>query len=74
MTKLLEQALEAARNLTPEEQDEIARMIFGRVEANIETYQLTAEENAAIDEGLEQLERGEIASEKEARELLAKYF
>jgi predicted transcriptional regulator len=75
MTKLLEQAIEAARQLSPEEQDELGRIIMEIVSGGSEedVYVLSEEERAAIDVGLAQLERGEYATEKELQAVLAKY-
>lgn len=72
MTKLLEQAIEAARQLSEEEQDELARMILDIVQDD-EVYVLSDEENAAIDEGLAAIERGEYATMDELKALLGKY-
>ena len=53
MTRLLEMAVEAARQLSPEEQDELARTILEIVHgADDDVYVLSDEENAAIDRGL----------------------
>lgn len=74
MTQLLELAVEAARQLSPEEQDEIARVIMEIVHgAGDDVYELSEEENAAIDEGLAYADRGEFASEEEVRAIFAKY-
>lgn len=75
MTKLLEQAIEAARQLSPEEQDELGRMIMEIVSggSDEDVYILSDEENAAIDIGLAQLERGEYVTERELQAVLAKY-
>ncbi len=74
MTKLLEMAVEAARQLSPEEQDDLARTIMEIANGGEEdVYVLSDEENAAIDEGIAQLERGEFFTLEEVRERLAKY-
>lgn len=74
MTQLLELAVEAARQLSPEEQDEIARVIMEIVHgAGDDVYELSDEENAAIDVALEQLERGEFATEADVSAVFAKY-
>lgn len=65
-------AVEAARQLSPEEQDELARTILEIVNGN-EVYMLSEEDSAAIDEGLAYAERGEFASEEELATILAKY-
>lgn len=75
MTKLLEQAIEAARQLSPEEQDELGRLIMEIVHggSDDEVYVLSDEENEAIDLALAQVERGEFATEEEIEAVLAKY-
>lgn len=73
MTKLLEMAVEAARQLSPAEQDELARAMFEMVNASSEPYVLSAEERAAIDYSLGFADRGEFASEEEVEALFAKY-
>jgi predicted transcriptional regulator len=74
MTKLLEQAIEAARQLSPEEQDEIARTIFEIVrETSDEVYVLSEEERAAIDVARAQVARGEFASEEDIEAVFKKY-
>ena len=49
MTKLLDRAVEAARGLPPERQDEIARVVLRLAGAEEPPTALTAEERAAID-------------------------
>ncbi len=72
MTKLLEQAIEAARQLSPEEQDEIALTIMELAEAN-GPIKLTEDEKAAIRRGREAYARGEVATGQQVRAVLAKY-
>jgi predicted transcriptional regulator len=72
MTRLLEIAIEAARQLEPAEQDELARTIMEIVGgANESVYVLSEEERAAVEEGLAQAERGEFASDDEVAALLS---
>ena len=74
MTRLLEMAVEAARQLSPEEQDELARTILEIVHgADDDVYVLSDEENAAIDEGLAQADRGEFVSDEEVRALFDRF-
>lgn len=72
MTKLFEQAVEAARQLTPEEQDELALLIM-EIVAGDHIYELSEEDEAAIDVGLAELEQGKFLTMQELRETLAKY-
>lgn len=63
MTKLLEQAFEALRQLPPERQDAIAhRLLFEA--ANDEPDDIEPEHLDAVLEGLEQARRGEFASDE----------
>ena len=74
MTKLLELAVEAARHLSPEEQDELARTILEIVHGTEdEVYVLSDEENAAIDRGLAELDEGKYATMDDLQAVLAKY-
>ena len=74
MTKLLDMAIEAASQLSPEEQDELARTILEIVNGtDEEVYVLSDEENAAIDEGLAAADRGEFAADEEVAAIFVKY-
>lgn len=75
MTKLLEMAIEAARQLSPEGQDDLARTILTIVndESDGDVYILSDEENTAIDAALAELERGEYATEEDLKAVLTKY-
>lgn len=75
MTKLLEDALEAIRQLPANEQDEIARAMMalagGRVDG--EPVPLTPAELAAIARSKAAAARGEFASEEQVRAVWAKH-
>lgn len=74
MTRLLELAVEAARQLSPEEQDELARMIMEIVHGGEEgVYVLSEEDEAAIEMGLAEADRGEFVTEDELNAILNKY-
>jgi predicted transcriptional regulator len=74
MTKLLELAFEEAKQLPPEDQDELARTIMEIVHGGEEgVYVLSEEEEAAIEVGLAEADRGEFASEEEIEAIFAKY-
>lgn len=68
MTKLLQQALAATEALSPEMQDELARMILAFTGKAGEGYELSAEELADLDEA----ERGGFASDEEVAALWTK--
>jgi hypothetical protein len=65
MTKLLEQAFEAARLLSPEAQDEIARAVLNLASSDQEPEPLDPADLAAVLDGLAQARRGEFATETE---------
>jgi hypothetical protein len=75
MTKLLEEALEAVRQLPDDGQDEIARAMLalagGRAEG--EPVPLTADEQAAIAHSKAAAARGEFATEEQVRSLWSKH-
>lgn len=74
MTKLLDRAIEAARELPAEMQDEIAGMLLRFIgEDDGEVYQLTPEEEAELKDGLAEADREEFASDDAVRAMWAKY-
>lgn len=74
MTRLLEQALEAARKLSRHDQDEIALAIFELVgEGAAVPVPLTPEERTAVERSRAAAQRGEFASPQEVQALWAKH-
>ena len=74
MTKLLDQALEAARNLPADVQDDIARVVLRLTGADDETpVPLTPEEQTAISASKAAAARGEIATDEQVRAVWAKH-
>jgi predicted transcriptional regulator len=74
MTKLLDQALEAARNLPPEAQDDIAHVVLRLAGADDEPpVTLTPEEQAAIAASKAAAARGEFATDEQVRAVWAKH-
>jgi hypothetical protein len=72
MTKLLERAVEGARNLSAAVQDEIARVVLRLAGADDEPpMQLTAEEQAAIVASKAAAVRGEFATDEQVRVMWA---
>lgn len=69
MTRLLEQAIEAARKLSPERQNEVAEVILSATAAS--TVIITDEEHDAILQGLEDARSAAFASEKQVQTLSA---
>ena len=74
MTKLLEQAVEAARNLSPGAQDDIARVVLRLAGADDEpSVPLTVEEQTAIAASKAAAARGEFATDEQVRATWAKH-
>ena len=64
MTELLEKAVEAVRQMPPEQQDAIARWMLNLSDDDA-PEPLDADDLAAIEDGLAQIERGEFATDEE---------
>jgi hypothetical protein len=74
MTKLLDRALEVARSLPPEAQDDIARVVLRLTGADDDTIlPLTSEEQTAIAASKAAATRGEFATDEEVRTVWAKH-
>jgi hypothetical protein len=74
MTKLLEQAIEAARRLPPDEQDDVARAILQlAAPTDVAPVPLTPAERDAIARSKVAAARGEFASEQDVRAVWAKH-
>jgi hypothetical protein len=73
MTKLLEKALDAVRAWPADRQDEAAKLLLALDRLGPGPYQASPEELAAIDEALEQVERGERASPAEVEAAFARF-
>lgn len=73
MTELLEHAVKALRNLSPDMQDNLARLVLQVVGDEQPAIQLSADEEASLDESVAEAERGEFAGEDEVRAIWAKH-
>jgi hypothetical protein len=73
MTSLLEQAVNAARNLPSHRQDEIAQMMLFFTNNDTNLFELSAEDDATLALSLESVERGEFASDEEVKKMWAKH-
>ena len=74
VTKLLDQALAAARRLPPDAQDDIARVVLRLSGADDEPpVSLTPEEQAAITASKAAAARGEFATDEQVRAVWAKH-
>jgi hypothetical protein len=73
MTKLLERAIEVARRLPPDEQDNLAHAIMQLTGEETSTVQLSTQEREAIAKSKLAAARGEFASDDEVRAVWAKH-
>jgi hypothetical protein len=73
MGTLLEKAVETARGLPREIQDDLARLMLQLTGDEQPVIQLTREEEASFDESLAQEARGEFASDQQVRAIWAKH-
>lgn len=73
MTELLEKAVATARNLPPEMQDDIARIMLSYAGDDERVIELSPEEEADLIEAQAEMRRGEFATDDEVRTVLAKY-
>jgi hypothetical protein len=73
MTELLERALEAARELPPAAQDDIARLVLQLAADDAPVVPLTGEERAAIARSKAAAARGEFATDEQLRAVWAKH-
>ena len=73
MTKLLDQAIERARTLPQQEQDDLALLVLQLTGADQATYRLSDDELAVLAPSLRQADVGEYASEEEVAAVWAKH-
>jgi hypothetical protein len=73
MMKVLEQAIEKVRKLPKERQEYAAELLEQIAEASDAVYVLSDEESRLVREGLDELDRGEVASDAEVRAVFDKY-
>ncbi|HEY2615823.1 MAG TPA: hypothetical protein VGI78_00650 [Acetobacteraceae bacterium] len=74
MTKLLDDALEAARNLPPDDQDSIARVVLRLTGMDDEPpVALSTDERAGIAASKSAAVRGEFATDEQVRAAWAKH-
>jgi len=74
MTELLEKAVEAARKLPSDAQDEIARVVLMLADADdLPAVKLSDDERAAIATSKEAAGRGEFATDEQVRAIWAKH-
>ncbi len=73
MTKILEQAIEKAHSLSPEMQDDMARLMLRYAGDDEPLIQLTPEEEADLAEADAEIARGELATDEDVAAVFAKY-
>ncbi|KQS95151.1 MULTISPECIES: hypothetical protein [unclassified Rhizobium] len=73
MTELLEKAVATARNLPPEMQDDIARIMLSYAGDDERVIELSPEEEGDLIEAQKEMVRGEFATDDEVRTVLTKY-
>ncbi|WP_022720939.1 hypothetical protein [Rhodopseudomonas sp. B29] len=73
MTALLDQALEAARNLPAETQDDIARVVLQLAGSDDAIIALSDEERTAIARSKAAAAQGDFATDDEVRAIWAKH-
>lgn len=65
MTKMMREAIAVLRDLPEERQEVIARAILDFSSNDDEIYHLTGDERREVRAGLAEIERGEIASDRD---------
>ena len=73
MTKLLDQALEVARSLPSEAQDDIARIVLQLAGDEAGPIALSADKRTTIATSRATAERGELATDDQLRAIWAKH-
>jgi hypothetical protein len=73
MIKALQQAVEKVKKLSAERQEYAAAVLEQIAEAGDGIYILTDEERRLVREGLDQLDRGDVATDAEVRAVFDKY-
>ncbi len=73
MTELLEKAVATARNLPPEMQDDIARIMLSYAGDDERVIELSPEEEGDLIEAQKEMVRGKFATDDEVRTVLTKY-
>jgi len=73
MSELLDQALAAARKLSPQARDDIARIVLQLIGADDPPLALTAEEQAAIAASKAAAARGEFGTDEQVQAVWRKH-
>ena len=73
MIKVLQQAIEKVKSLPEDRQRYAAEILEQIAAAGGEVYSLSEEERRLVREGLDEFDRGEIATEAQVRAVFDKY-
>lgn len=73
MMKVLQDAIEKVKTLSPERQEYAAEVLEQIAAAGDGVYRLSDEERRLVREALDELDRGEFASEQDVRAVFDKY-
>ena len=74
MTKLFERAVETVRNLPPETQDALARIVLQLARENdLPPIAMSVEDETSFEESMAEAERGEFVSEETIKAFWAKH-
>ena len=73
MTKLFDQAVDTVRALSPDAQDELARLLLQLAGQEQPAIALTREEAGSFEESLGQASRGERATDEQVQAVWAKH-
>ena len=74
MTKAeIDAVLERVRTWPQEGQEDVVRLLLEMEAEDASVYRLSADERAAIEEGMAQARRGELATDEEVAALLDRY-
>lgn len=73
MSKTLEQAVEKVKKLSQERQDYAIDVLEQIADAGDSVYALSDEERKLVREGLDELDRGEVATDAQVRTVFDKY-
>jgi hypothetical protein len=73
MTKMLDAAIAAVRRLPPDQQDAIASAMIGLADGDDAPELIDPAHQAAIAEGVAQVQRGDFASEQEVEAVFRRF-
>ena len=73
MITVLEQAVEKVKKLSKEQQEYAAEVLQEIAGSGDGVYHVSAEERQLVREGLDELDRGDVATEKEVRAIYDTY-